>query len=54
MDCTLCNVMNNDTLNLETLVGERGEGGRSRPEVAAEGAGESLAAVRLLRDAILI
>ena len=38
---------------LESLVGERGEGGRSiRP--AAVGAGDSLAEVRLLREAIVI
>jgi hypothetical protein len=40
-------------LHLESLVGESGEGGRSLREGAAEGAGDSLWEVRLLRDAIL-
>ncbi len=49
----MVNAANCSLLNLESLVGESGEGGRSLRGGAADGAGDSLWEVRLLRDAIL-
>jgi hypothetical protein len=49
----IVNAANCSLLNLESLVGESGEGGRSLRGGAADGAGDSLWEVRLLRDAIL-